>query len=124
MRRPLLQIVIALFLFAAGAIAGAFWQSHQGGAQDHSSAIRGTEEKPWPLTKEIVVRSLQTHTFRTNKLRRNSNDEIVWRWLKESITAYPQNWVRLEIAEEESYGVVIYPPKTLDSAELAYRNKN
>lgn len=123
MRYSLLQIVIALFLLAAGTIAGAFWQSHQGGAQDHAAARQGTEEKPWPLSKEIVVRSLQTHSFSTNKLRRNSNDEITWRWLKESIAAYPQNWVRLEIAEKEPYGVVIYPPKILDSAELAQRNK-
>lgn len=123
MRRSLLQIVIALLLLAAGTIAGALWQSHQGGAQDHSAATQATEMKPWPLTQELVVRSLQTHTFRTNKLRRNSNDEIVWRWLKESIAAYPQNWVRIEIAEKESYGVIIYPPKILDSAELASHNK-
>ncbi len=43
--------------------------------------------------------------------------------MKKSVAEYPQNWVRLDISEKEIYGVVIYPPKILDSRTLAYYNK-
>jgi hypothetical protein len=56
-------------------------------------------------------------------LRRNSNDEVVWRWLKESIASYPQNWVRLTIADNESYGVVLYPEKRVDSTTILSYNR-
>ena len=54
---------------------------------------------------------------------RNSDDEIVWRWLRESIAGYPQNWVKLNVSNSESYGVVLYPLKELESTELNYCNK-
>ena len=85
--------------------------------------VQVIEEEPWPLTKEVVSRSLQSHSFRTDKLRRNSNDEVVWRWLKESIASYPQNWVRLNIADNESYGVVLYPEKHVDSTTILSYNR-
>lgn len=56
-------------------------------------------------------------------MRRNSDDEIVWRWLKESISSYPQNWVKLKISDNESYGVVLYPAKTFDSAAVNSHNR-
>jgi hypothetical protein len=46
----------------------------------------------------------------------------VWRWLKESIAKYPQNWVKLDISDGHSYGVVLYPPKVLEPGELAHCN--
>ncbi|HKO61511.1 MAG TPA: hypothetical protein VJV03_10155 [Pyrinomonadaceae bacterium] len=76
------------------------------------------------MTKQVVARSLQTHSFRTDKLRTNSNPDIVWRWLKESIAKYPQNWVKLEISNQHNYGVVLYPPKMLEPGELAYYNQD
>jgi hypothetical protein len=40
-----------------------------------------------------------------------------------SIGDYPQNWVKLNISDNESYGVVLYPAKVLESAELLYYNE-
>ena len=53
----------------------------------------------------------------------NTNDDVVWRWLKESIAKYPQNWVKLDISDQHVYGVVLYPPKVLESAELTHCNR-
>ena len=53
----------------------------------------------------------------------NSNDDVVWRWLKESLAKYPQNWVKLDISDNHIYGVVLYPPKVLESGELAHCNQ-
>jgi hypothetical protein len=80
------------------------------------------KEIEWPLTAQIVSRSLQTHSFRTTNLRRNSNDEIVWRWLKTAIAAYPQDWVKLQITDNESYGVILNPPMVLTQLELSHNN--
>ena len=52
-----------------------------------------------------------------------ASDEIVWRWLKESILAYPQNWLKLTITDNQSYGVVLYPPKVLEASQLDYYNE-
>jgi hypothetical protein len=124
MRRSLFQIASAIIIFAAGTIVGTLWQLHRSSSQKPPLATEKYDGKEWPLTKDIVSRSLQTHVFRTDKLRKNSEDEIVWRWLKSSIAEYPQNWVKLEVSERESYGVVIYPPKILDPTALAYYNKD
>jgi hypothetical protein len=118
---PYLGIAILAFVF--GTICGTRWKTRYSRLQDSrsqtSAAVSAQEVEPeWPLTKQIVSRSLQSHSFRTDRLRRNSNDEIVWRWLKESIAGYPQNWVKLNISNHESYGVVVYPPKVLESTEL------
>jgi hypothetical protein len=120
MKRWVLYFCIAIFAFAFGVIAARLWKSHS-----TPSPIVTVEkmEEEWPLTKEIVLRSLQSHSFRTDKLRRNSNDEVVWRWLKASIATFPQNWVKLNISEGESYGVVLYPLRVLETSELSHYNK-
>lgn len=120
MHRLLFQIGIALLIFSLGAIAGAFCKARRTHSQNPVAS--GVEEKEWPLTKEVVARSLQSHSFRTHKLQRNSNEEVVWRWLKESIAKYPQNWVKLNISDNDSYGIVIYPQKVLESTTLEYYN--
>lgn len=122
MKRFVFYLGIASLTFLIGAIATTFWKLRTGRSQSPVAISRDVEEQ-WPLTKQIVSRSLQSHSFTTDKLRRNSDDEIVWRWLKESIAAFPQNWVRLKISENESYGVVLYPPKVLESREIDYYNK-
>lgn len=122
MKRFVLYIGTALLAFVVGAIAATLSKSHSSRSQTPIAITQAIEEE-WPLTKEIVSRSLQSHSFRTDKLRKNSNDEIVWRWLKESIAGYPQNWVKLNISDDESYGVVLYPLRVLESTELNYYNK-
>ena len=122
MKRFVLYLGIALLSFSVGAIATTFWKARSDRSQSPVVISHNVEEQ-WPLTKQIVSRSLQSHSFTTDKLRRNSDDEIVWRWLKESIAAFPQNWVKLDISENESYGVVLYPPKVLESREIDYYNK-
>ncbi len=121
MQRLVIEIGIAILIFAAGVGVGLRLHSRQSTPQSPSSEQQLEEE--WPLTNKVVSRSLQTHVFRTNKLRRNSDPEIVWRWLKQTIATYPQNWVRLNISDGESYGVVLYPQKSLNSTELSYYNK-
>ena len=37
--------------------------------------------------------------------------------------SYPQNWVKLDISDNESYGVVLYPPEVLEPSQLDYYNK-
>ncbi|MGI8732250.1 MAG: hypothetical protein ACR2LM_02985 [Pyrinomonadaceae bacterium] len=123
MRRLLLHLGTALFAFGVGAVAATVWKSHSLRSQTAPVIVQAPEEQEWPLTKQIVSRSLQSHSFRSDKLRRNSNDEIVWRWLKESISSYRQNWVMLTISENESYGVVLYPPRVLELTELSQYNK-
>src|SRR6476646_9174421 len=127
MKRVVPHIGIALLAFVVGTIAATLWKSHHSRSQNSrsqaSGVIKQVVEQEWPLTKQIVSRSLQSHSFRSDKLRRNSNDEIVWRWLKESIAGYPQNWVKLNISDSESYGVVLYPLKVLEATELKYYNK-
>lgn len=123
MRRLLFQIAIALLIFSLGAVAGAFWKARRTDSQNLVAIARKVEEKEWPLTKEVVARSLQSHSFTTDKLRRNSNEEVVWRWLKESIAKYPQNWVKLNISDNDSYGIVIYPQEILESTTLEDYNQ-
>jgi hypothetical protein len=122
MKRWLIQIVIALLIFVSGAIGGAVWKSRRQQPTQPSPPQR-VDELERPLTKENVSQSLQSHSFRTDKIRRNTEDDVVWRWLKESIAKYPQNWVKLNITDKETYGIVLYPPKTLSSMELSARNK-
>jgi len=43
--------------------------------------------------------------------------------LRESIANYPQNWVKLDISDQHTYGIVFYPPKVLESGELARYNQ-
>jgi hypothetical protein len=117
MRNALIQITLALLIFAGGTIAGVVWKSRLSQFQQ-TPVTKPLDETERPLTKENVLQSLQSHSFRTDKLHKNSNDELVWRWLKESIGKYPQNWVKLNISDKETYGIVLYPPKTLGSMEL------
>jgi hypothetical protein len=123
MNRFALFIGIALGAFASGVIVERIWKSHLPAS---TSATLKTEQRidseEWPLTKQIVSRSLQSHSFTSSSLRRNSNDEIVWRWLKESISTFPQNWVKLNISNDESYGVVLYPPGVIEPSQLNYYN--
>jgi len=123
MGQLLLHLGTALFAFGVGAVAGTAWKSHSLRSQTAPVIVQPAEQQEWPLTKQIVSRSLQSHSFRSDKLRRNSNEEIVWRWLKESISAYRQNWVKLNISDKESYGVVLYPPRVLELTELSQYNK-
>jgi hypothetical protein len=129
MTRIVWHIGIALLAFVVGTVTATLWKSYQSPRSQTSSSqasavITQVVEQEWPLTQQIVSRSLQSHGFRTDKLRRNSDDEIVWRWLKESIAKYPQNWVKLNIENNESYGVVLYPLRVLESTELNYYNND
>ena len=110
-------------IFCIGSVAGVIWKSRRDRSTSLPPPPQRVEETQWALTREIVSRSLQTHSFRTEKLRRNSNDEVVWRWLMDSIAKYPQNWVKLNISDKESYGIVLYPMKALESTELIHYNK-
>ena len=126
MRRLLVEVALALLILATGVGIGARWQAHRSPSQIPSSVKQEVEqvgEQEYPLTKELISRSLQSHAFRTDNLRRNSHNKIVWRWLKESIANYPQNWVRLDISYDEIYGVVLYPQKNLSSAMLTRYNR-
>lgn len=131
MRRLVIELVIAVVIFGGGIGVGATWHARrirlslQPNSQPAASqsAVRSSEEEPWPLTKQIVARSLQTQSFRTDKLRTNSEREIVWRWLKESIAHYPQKWVKLDISDQHTYGVVLYPPEVLESGDLTHYNR-
>jgi hypothetical protein len=126
MRRLSLQIVIAIVTFSGGVAVGIAWHarhSHVATSSTPTPLAQRSDEKPWPLTKQIVARALQTQSFSTDKLRTNSDHDVVWRWLKESIARYPQNWVKLDIADQHSYGVVLYPPQVLESGELTHCNR-
>ena len=125
MRRLVVQTIIAIAIFAGGIAVGGVWHARRVRnlpPPSPSPAAQRPDEKPWPLNKQIVARSLQTQSFRTDKLRTNSDHEVVWRWLKESIANYPQNWVKLDISDAHSYGVVLYPAKVLEPGELAHCN--
>lgn len=122
MKRWPIQIVVALLIFASGAIGGALWKSRRT-QPTQAPPTQGVDDLERPLTKANVSESLQSHGFRTDRLRKNSNDDVVWRWLKDSIAKYPQNWVKLHINDTDSYGVVLYPPKTLEPMELARFNR-
>src|SRR5262245_61805412 len=122
----LIQLVIAVVIFAAGIAVGTAWHSRRVRTSTTamtSPTAQPSDEKPWPLNKQIVTRSLQTHSFRTGKLRTNSDPDVVWRWLKESIAKYPQNWVKLDISDQHTYGIVLYPPKVLEPGELTRCNR-
>jgi hypothetical protein len=122
MKRLILHVGTTLLSFMVGAVAATLWKSHHNRSQTPTVITQAVEAER-PLTKQNVSRSLLSRSFRTDKLRKNSNDEIVWRWLKESIARYPQNWVKLNISDTETYSVVLDPPKELDTAELNYLNK-
>jgi hypothetical protein len=70
-----------------------------------------------------VSRALQTRTIATRRLRKNSDDEVVWRWLKQSVAEYPQNFVVLKISDSEHYSVVIYKAMALSQTHLNYFNR-
>ena len=117
MKRLVIYIGTALLSFAVGAIAATLWSSHQSRSQTPAviaQPVAQPVEEEWPLTKQIVSRSLQSRSFGTDKLRKNSDDEIVWRWLREAIRAYPQTGVTLNISDTEGYGVVLYPIQVLE----------
>ena len=102
---------------------GVLWQSKRSRPQSISDVAQREDKKEWPLTKEIVSRSLQTQAFRTEKLRRKSDHEIVWRWLRESIAAYPRNWIKLTVSDQQTYEIVLYRLKTMDLEGLSYYNR-
>jgi len=76
--RRLLQFSIAVAIFSGGIAPGAVWHSRRirNAAKATSSRAQRTDEKPWPLNKQIVVRSLQSHSFRTEKLQTNSTTTL------------------------------------------------
>ncbi len=122
MKRFILGIGIAILSFTVGAITTRLWDSYRSRTQTSTITIIQTG-KERPLTKENVSQALQSRAFRTDKLRKNSRDEIVWRWLKEAIVAYPQKWLKLEISDSETYAVVLEAPVVLNAAELDYLNQ-
>ena len=103
-----------------GVAPGASWIALRGSFNAQPADARkppaaNTDEQEWKLTSELVSRALQTRTISTRRLRRNSNDEVVWRWLKQSIAEYPQNFVVLNISEaEHSYFVTLRTPGGLN----------
>src|SRR5258708_14162761 len=121
MKRFVLYLGIALLAFAVGAIAATLWKSHS--SRSHTPVLTQGVEEECPLTKQIVSRSLQSHSFRTDKLRRNSNDEIVWRWLQESIATYPQNSVKLNLPDTKTSVLVLYPLKAFETTQLRNATK-
>jgi hypothetical protein len=124
--RTILKVIVLLGVFSAGVTAGIFWKARRLlAAQPPPPVVASTQPpvKPWPLTTQVVLRSLQSHSFRTDKLRQNSNDDVVWRWLKGSIATYPQNWVRLEIKDNESYGIHLSPIETISPQTLTEYNR-
>jgi hypothetical protein len=128
-RRLILQILLAVLIFASGIAVGAAWHARRSRGKTLATpaipapVAQTSAEKPWPLNKQIVSRSLQTQSFRTDNLRTNSDHDVVWRWLQESITKYPQNWVKLDISYQHTYGVVLYPPTVLEAGELTHCNR-
>ena len=123
MKRAIIYISISALTFSVGSYLSARWKRHLEPSPSSAITKKAIEEEEWPLSKKLVSRALQTHSFRSDKVRRNSDDEVVWRWLKESIAVYPQNWLRLNISDSESYGVVLYPTKVLEPQELVYYNR-
>src|SRR5262245_61469422 len=120
--RRLIHAVIAVTIFAGGIALGIAWHARRVRSSTAATPLpiaQPSNEQPWPLNKTIVARSLQTHSFRTGKLRTNSDADVVWRWLKDSIARYPQNWVKLDLSDQHTYGVVLNPPKVLEPSELA-----
>ncbi len=132
MRRFAFPLAIALLTFTVGVLFGAFGYARRGHINNHpreqpevtqKQSVTGREGEEWPLTAPLVSRALQTRIITTKQLRRNSDDEIVWRWLKQSIVEYPQDWPSLKIAESDHYFVVIYRADVLDTVSLRYHNK-
>lgn len=123
MKRSIIYISISALTFTVGTYISARWKRQIDHPPSAAITKKAIEEEQWPLSKMLVSRALQQHSFRSDKLRRNSNDEVVWRWLKESIAVYPQNWVRLNISNQESYGVVLNPMAVLEPSEIVYYNR-
>ena len=121
MKRSIIYISISALTFTVGTYISMRGKRRLEHPPSQAITKKTIEEGQWPLSKTLVSRALQQHSFRSDKLRRNSNDEIVWRWLKESIAAYPQNWVRLDISDQESYRVVLNP--MIEPSEIVYYNR-
>ena len=125
MRRLIIHLAIAFLTFTIGVTSGAFWYARR---QVNSQQVKpwsgmlqspqNAEELEWPLTPELVSRALQTRIISTKRFRRNSDDEVVWRWLKQSIAQYPQNFVRLNISDGENYSIVLYKSTFLNKFQL------
>jgi hypothetical protein len=126
MRRLTIHFAIALLTFTIGVLSGAFWYAKRNQSvkqqAEVAQAAPKSEDQEWPLSPELVARALQTRVISTKRLRRNGDDEIVWRWLKQSIADYPQNFVKLNISEAEHYSVVLYRPTILSANQLAQIN--
>jgi hypothetical protein len=93
MRTILTRIVAAFITFALGIAAGVAWlRLHRHDSQpariNRSQPDKAQEESELPLTSILVARSLQTRAVQTKDLKRNSSDEIIWRWLRQEITRY------------------------------------
>jgi hypothetical protein len=120
MTRLALYIGVALGAFLCGVTVDRLLKSP---AQPSPVIVVKTNPQPRPLTKERVSRALQSHSFRTDKLRTNSDDEIVWRWLKQSIADFPQNWVKLNISDRETYSVIRDPLAVPEHDAWIYYNR-
>lgn len=132
MRRFAFRLAVALFTFTLGVVAGAFGYARRGQGnsppQKKPESTReqradNRQEAEWPLSAPLVSRALQTRVITTTRLRRNGHDEFVWRWLKQSITEYPQGWPPLKITESDHYIIVIYKADVLDADSLKRYNK-
>jgi hypothetical protein len=123
MKRSIIYISISALTFTVGTHISTRGKRQLEHSPSQATTKKAIEVEQWPLSNKLVSRALQQHSFRSDKLRRNSNDEVVWRWLKESIAAYPQNWVRLKIEDGESFGVVLNPMAVLEPHEIVYYNR-
>jgi hypothetical protein len=123
MKRFIIYIGISALTFTVGTYISTRGKRQLEHSPSQVITKKAIEEEQWPLSKTLVSRALQQHSFRSDKVRRNSNDEVVWRWLKESIAAYPQNWVTLKISDGESYAVSLNPMTVLDPREIIYYNR-
>lgn len=131
-RRFAFRFAVALFTFTLGVLSGALWYARRSHADDRpqkepeaarEQRVDNRQEAEWPLTAPLVSRALQTRVITTKRLRRNGDDEVVWRWLKQSIAEYPQDWLPLKIEESESYFIVVYKADVLDAVPLKHYNK-
>jgi len=111
MRNWLLRAGMALITFSLGVGVGAVWLRQQPKPVRAESPSGAKEELEWQLTPNLVSRSLSTRSIPTRNLKRNSPDDVVWRWLKQSISeyqsapGYDERSAILPLADEHKYSV-------------------
>jgi hypothetical protein len=115
MRNLLPKIAAALITFALGAASGAVWlRFHEPAKVDSSQPAMLQEQPEFTLTSILVARSLQTRVIPTKNLKRNSSNEIIWRWLKQeiaryqSIPGYENQSLVLPLSDTHEYRVTLY----------------